>query len=273
MRANSDPRERGTTWRELRRQCTRRNSLSRLPGAAPAVSFAKRDYGGAGTFEAISTRCTPSVPVSPYPSTPAAGSKRISKKPGGPGPRRAEYRDLGGRVKYDSGSHSWTRPLPIERKGGHPDKALAERALLQSQDRYSNGVTDYLEVVQAGGAGGGKRELYSKPLLVQRFQDRLARAMGGAETSFKTCSEETDMTRQTTLDVEETAMPAQAQAEESLLADGEVTSRKRLIKRVGIILLPALLLVARWGGGCMQETLRAPTTRRSMAILTPSARA
>jgi membrane fusion protein, multidrug efflux system len=56
------------------------------------------------------------------------------------------------------------------------------------------------------------------------------------------------MTRQTTLDVEETAIPAQAQAEEDrVLAGGAVTARKRLFKRLGIMLLPALLVFAALG--------------------------
>jgi membrane fusion protein (multidrug efflux system) len=54
------------------------------------------------------------------------------------------------------------------------------------------------------------------------------------------------MTRQTTLDVEETPMPAHAQAEQDiLLADGEaVTARRRRIKHLGIIVLSALLMIA-----------------------------
>ena len=56
------------------------------------------------------------------------------------------------------------------------------------------------------------------------------------------------MTRQTTLDVEETAIPAQAQAEEDrVLAGGAVTARKRLFKRLGIMLLPALFVFAALG--------------------------
>jgi membrane fusion protein (multidrug efflux system) len=56
------------------------------------------------------------------------------------------------------------------------------------------------------------------------------------------------MTRQTTLDVEETAIPAQAQAEEDRVLAGEaVTARKRLFKRLGIMLLPALLVFAALG--------------------------
>ncbi len=56
------------------------------------------------------------------------------------------------------------------------------------------------------------------------------------------------MTRQTTLDVEETAIPAQAQAEEDRVLAGEaVTARKRLFKRLGIMLLPALFVFAALG--------------------------
>jgi membrane fusion protein, multidrug efflux system len=56
------------------------------------------------------------------------------------------------------------------------------------------------------------------------------------------------MTRQTAVEVEEAAMPAQAQAEEDRVLAGEaVTARKRLFKRLGIMLLPALLVFAALG--------------------------
>jgi membrane fusion protein (multidrug efflux system) len=57
------------------------------------------------------------------------------------------------------------------------------------------------------------------------------------------------MTGQTTVDVEETALPAQAQAEEDILLLGNesATARKRLLKRLGIVVLPALLAVAALG--------------------------
>jgi membrane fusion protein (multidrug efflux system) len=57
------------------------------------------------------------------------------------------------------------------------------------------------------------------------------------------------MTEQTTVDVEETALPAQAQAEEDILLLGNesATARKRLLKRLGIVVLPALLAVAALG--------------------------
>jgi outer membrane protein TolC len=64
--------------------------------------------------------------------------------------REAEYADLKGRVAYDvriafldmSASDSGV-------KVADHNKTLAERALTQSRDRYANGVTNYLEVVQA----------------------------------------------------------------------------------------------------------------------------
>ena len=64
--------------------------------------------------------------------------------------RRAEYQDLRGRIGYDlrvawldvSASQSSVRVAVNNR-------SLAERALVQSRDRYTNGVTNYLEVVQA----------------------------------------------------------------------------------------------------------------------------
>jgi membrane fusion protein (multidrug efflux system) len=57
------------------------------------------------------------------------------------------------------------------------------------------------------------------------------------------------MTRQTTVDVEETALPAQAQAEEDILPVGyeSAIARKRLLKRLGITVLPSLLLVVALG--------------------------
>jgi outer membrane protein TolC len=64
--------------------------------------------------------------------------------------RRAEYEDLEGRVAYDvhvawldlTASHSSVEVAT-------QNKALADRALLQAEDRYANGVTNYLEVVQS----------------------------------------------------------------------------------------------------------------------------
>ena len=98
--------------------------------------------------------------------------------------RRAEYQDLGGRVKYDvrvaqldvAASESSVK-VAIQ------NKALAERALLQSQDRYSNGVTNYLEVIQAQEALAAANENYIQSLFSFNVSKiAFARAMGAAET-------------------------------------------------------------------------------------------
>ena len=63
------------------------------------------------------------------------------------------------------------------------NKALAERALTQSTDRYTNGVTNYLEVVQAQEAVTLASENYIQSLFSFNVaMISLARALGGAET-------------------------------------------------------------------------------------------
>ena len=98
--------------------------------------------------------------------------------------REAEYEDLKGRVAYDvrvawldlGSSDSSVRVA-------QRNKALAEKALVQSQDRYSNGVTNYLEVVQAQEALSGANENYIQSLFSYNVaMISLARAIGGAET-------------------------------------------------------------------------------------------
>jgi outer membrane protein TolC len=98
--------------------------------------------------------------------------------------RRAEYKDLRGRIAYDvrvawldvSASNS---SVAVAEK----NRALAERALVQSRDRYSNGVTNYLEVVEAQEAVAGADENYIESLYSLNVATiSLARAMGAAET-------------------------------------------------------------------------------------------
>jgi outer membrane protein TolC len=63
------------------------------------------------------------------------------------------------------------------------NKSLAERALTQSQDRYSNGVANYLEVVQAQEAVIVAGENYIQSLfLFNVAMISFARAGGGAES-------------------------------------------------------------------------------------------
>ncbi|HEX6546477.1 MAG TPA: TolC family protein, partial [Bryobacteraceae bacterium] len=64
--------------------------------------------------------------------------------------REAEYADLKGRIAYDV-RVAWLdlNASDSSVKVARRNKALADRALAQSRDRYGNGVTNYLEVVQA----------------------------------------------------------------------------------------------------------------------------
>ena len=101
--------------------------------------------------------------------------------------QEAEYEDLKGRVAYDvrvawldlSASDSSVRVA--ER-----NKALAEQALTQSKDRYSNGVTNYLEVVQAQETVAAASENYIESLFSYDVaMISFSRAIGGAETKLQ----------------------------------------------------------------------------------------
>jgi len=100
--------------------------------------------------------------------------------------REAEYQDLKGRVAYDV-RVAWLDLAASDSsvKVAQGSKALAEKALVQSQDRYSNGVTNYLEVVQAQEALSGANENYIQSLFSYNVaMISLARAIGSAETKL-----------------------------------------------------------------------------------------
>ena len=97
--------------------------------------------------------------------------------------RQAEYEDLKGRVTYDV-RVAWLDLTASDSsvRIAERNKSLAARALMQSQDRYSNGVTNYLEVVQAQEAVTLASENYIQSLF--SFNVALisfARAVGDAE--------------------------------------------------------------------------------------------
>ena len=63
------------------------------------------------------------------------------------------------------------------------NRTLARRALVQSQDRYKNGVTNYLEVLEAQEALVAADENYIASLFSFNVAKiSLARALGSAET-------------------------------------------------------------------------------------------
>jgi outer membrane protein TolC len=100
--------------------------------------------------------------------------------------REAEYEDLKGRVAYDV-RVAWLDMTASDSsvEVAQRNKALAEKALVQSQDRYTNGVTNYLEVVQAQEALSGANENYIQSLFSYNVaMISLARAIGGAETKL-----------------------------------------------------------------------------------------
>jgi len=98
--------------------------------------------------------------------------------------REAEYRDLEGRVAYD------VRVARLDAQASETsvnvaegNKALAQRAFEQSEDRYRNGVTNYLEVVQAHQAIVAADENYISSLFSYNVAKiSLVRALGSAET-------------------------------------------------------------------------------------------
>jgi outer membrane protein TolC len=98
--------------------------------------------------------------------------------------RQAEARDLEGRVQYDVRvARLDARASETAVKVALGNKALAERALVQAADRYSNGVTNYLEVVQAREAVVTAEENYIASLFSFNVAKiSLARALGNAET-------------------------------------------------------------------------------------------
>ena len=103
------------------------------------------------------------------------------------GSRRAEYEDLKSQVVYDIHiawldlTSATTSVTVAESK-----RDLADRALAQAQDRYANGVTNYLEVVQAQESVAQANENYVTNVYgVNLARLTLARAMGATETRVK----------------------------------------------------------------------------------------
>jgi len=102
--------------------------------------------------------------------------------------RQAEFRDLEGRIAYDVRvARLDLQASETAVKVAQGNKALAERALVQAEDRYANGVTNDLEVVQAREAVVNAGENYIASLFSFNVAKiSLARALGAAETRLGT---------------------------------------------------------------------------------------
>jgi outer membrane protein TolC len=101
--------------------------------------------------------------------------------------RQAEYDDLKGRIAYDV-RVAWLDVTASESsiQVAEKNKALAARALTQSEDRYNNGVTNYLEVVQAQEAVASAGDNCIESLYSYNLSTiALARAIGGADSKLQ----------------------------------------------------------------------------------------
>jgi outer membrane protein TolC len=98
--------------------------------------------------------------------------------------RRAAYRDIQGRAEYDVRvARLDAQSSDSAVKVAAENRTLAEKALTQSKDRFSSGVTNYLEVLEAEEAVVAANENYIASLFSYNVAKiALARAMGSAET-------------------------------------------------------------------------------------------
>jgi outer membrane protein TolC len=153
----------------------------------PSVSV-NANYGGAGTnvgnFNTVyAVYADISLPI----YTGGRIRADIQQAQAGLARRQAEYEDLKGRVAYDV-RVAWLDVSASESsvKVAERNQALAQRELKQSQDRYSNGVTNYLEVVQAQETVAAANENYIQSLFSFNVATiALARAMGNTDATVQ----------------------------------------------------------------------------------------
>lgn len=178
-----------------------RSDLTRAKANSDAAEFALRaaraqqhpsvgvtaDYGGGGDRTSFNELYTVAAAVSMPLYTGGRIQADVAQAQQDLNRRRAEYEDLQGRVAYDV-RVAW---LDLEASGSsvavaRQNKELADRALTQAQDRYANGVTNYLEVVEAQEAVAHANEnLVTTVYAFNVAKLALARAIGDAETDVK----------------------------------------------------------------------------------------
>jgi outer membrane protein TolC len=153
----------------------------------PVVSFST-DYGGGGQnlgnmSQVYTVQGDVSIPI----YTGGRIQAEISQAQTEVARKQAEYADLKGRIAYDV-RVAWLDASASESsvKVAEQNKVLAERALTQSKDRYENGVTNVLEVVQAEEAVAVAGDNYIDSLYSFNLATvSLARAMGGADARLR----------------------------------------------------------------------------------------
>ena len=162
------------------------NLRAKRAQAHPVVGLAA-DYGRGGDpghFDQVYTvAAVVAVPIytgGRIAADVAEADSELSRK-------RAEYDDLKGRVAYDV--HVAWLDLTASNSSvtvARHNKELADRALAQAQDRYTNGVTNYLEVVQSQETVAQANEnLIASLYAFNVAKLALARASGNAEASAK----------------------------------------------------------------------------------------
>jgi outer membrane protein TolC len=100
---------------------------------------------------------------------------------------RSQLGDLRGRIDYEVRTALLDLNAAAEQvEVARSSVDLAEQALAQSQDRFTAGVTDNLEVVQAQEAVAGAHESYIQSLYAHNLSKvELAHAIGDAEHGVK----------------------------------------------------------------------------------------
>jgi len=100
---------------------------------------------------------------------------------------RSQLADLRGRIDYEVRTALLDLNAAAEQvEVARSSVDLAEQALVQSQDRFSAGVADNLEVVQAQEAVAGAHESYIQSLYAHNLAKvELARSIGDAEEGVK----------------------------------------------------------------------------------------
>jgi outer membrane protein TolC len=152
----------------------------------PVVSFTA-DYGGGGAnlgnmSQVYSISGNVSVPI----YTGGRIRADVEQARADLARKQAEFDDLKGRIAYDV-RLGWldVNASDSSVRVAEHNKALAERALAQSEDRYKNGVTNFLEVVQAQEAVAAASDnriesLYSFNAAIVS----ISRALGSTETKL-----------------------------------------------------------------------------------------